>query len=275
MSKVWFITGCSSGLGLALARRVLERGHTLAATARDPATLGDLVTLAPKRCVALACDVTDAASVSSAVEACVARFGRLDVVCSNAGYAIIGALEEFSDEQIRKNLDTNLMGPIRLLRATLPVLRRQRSGHVLVVSAIAALSNHEGFTVYGGAKAGLEGLVEALAIELKPIGIRCTLVLPGPTRTDFIARSLERGTHRIAEYDATSGKFAAFLAGISGKQTGDPIKVADLMIDATESDSPPLRLITGKYAVARAKAKLRSLGAEIEAWEPRSIATDY
>jgi NAD(P)-dependent dehydrogenase (short-subunit alcohol dehydrogenase family) len=275
MSKVWLITGCSSGLGRTLAERALARGHTVVATARRVESLAGLGGEHANRCLTLALDVTDEASVRRGVDACVERFGRLDVVCSNAGYAVIGGIEEFSDEQIARNLDTNLMGPIRLLRAALPVLRRQKSGHLLVVSAIAALSNHEGFSIYGGAKAGLEGVMEAVALDVKPLGIRTTLVLPGPTRTDFIARSLERGATTISDYDATAGKFARLLAGMSGKQTGDPVKVAELMIDATESENPPLRLITGKYALTRAKAKIRSLGAEIEAWEARAAATDY
>lgn len=275
MSKVWLITGCSSGLGRTLAERALARGHTVVATARRVESLAGLGAEHAERCLTLALDVTDESSVRRGVDACVERFGRLDVVCSNAGYAVIGGIEEFSDEQIARNLDTNLMGPIRLLRAALPVLRRQKSGHLLVVSAIAALSNHEGFSIYGGAKGGLEGVMEAVALDVKPLGIRTTLVLPGPTRTDFIARSLERGATTISDYDATAGKFARLLAGMSGKQTGDPVKVAELMIDATESENPPLRLITGKYALTRAKAKIRSLGAEIEAWEARAAATDY
>ena len=275
MARTWFVTGCSSGLGRAIAERVLARGHSICVTARDASTLASLVASAPDRCLAVACDVTEPASIRAAVGACIDRFGRIDVLCSNAGYAIIGGIEEFSDEQIQRNLATNLLGPINLLRAALPTMRAQKSGHLLFVSAIAALSNHEGFSIYGGAKAGLEGLAEAVALDVKHLGIKTTLVLPGPTRTDFIARSLETGANPIDDYAPSAGKFAKFLSGISGKQTGNPVKVADLMIDATESDSPPLRLITGKYATTRAKAKVRSLTAEIEAWEARGMATDF
>lgn len=275
MATTWFVTGCSTGLGRALAERLLARGHHVCATARDPGTLEALVALAPDRCLAHACDVTDAASIRAAVAACVDRFGTIDVLCSNAGYAIIGGIEEFSEEQIQRNLATNLLGPINLLRAVLPVMRANKRGHLMFVSAIAALSNHEGFSIYGGAKAGLEGLAEAVALDVRHLGIKTTLVLPGPTRTDFIARSLETGANPIADYAPSAGKFAKFLSTISGKQTGDPAKVADLMIDATEAEAPPLRLITGKYATSRAKAKVRSLTAEIEAWEARGNATDF
>jgi NAD(P)-dependent dehydrogenase (short-subunit alcohol dehydrogenase family) len=275
MSKVWLITGCSSGIGRELARRALTRGDRVVATARNPERLAELVNEFGERALPVALDVTDPAQSRHAVDACVAAFGRLDVLCSNAGYGIIAALEEHSDEQLEKNIRTNLIGPLQLIRAALPVLRAQRSGHILVISAIAALSNHEGFAVYGGAKAGLEGACEALAIELRPLGVKVSMVLPGPTRTDFIGRSLEQGATKIPDYDATSGKFARLLAGMNGKQTGDPGKLADLTIALTDEGSPPLRLVTGKYAIARAKAKLRAVGAELEAWEPRGAATDY
>lgn len=275
MSKVWFVTGCSSGLGRTLSQRLLARGHRLIATAREPASLTDLLALAPDRCRAVALDVTNPEQIRGAIESAVTAFGRIDVLCSNAGYGLIAALEESSQEQIDRNMRTNLLGPIDLIRAALPHFRRQRSGHILVVSAIAALSNHEGFSIYGGAKAGLEAVCEALAIEVRPLGIKVTIVQPGPTRTDFAGRSLDTPANRIADYEQTSGKFGAFLSSIVGKQTGDPVRVCELMIDATESATPPLRLLTGKFAVNRARAKLAALASEIDSWESRSLAVDY
>lgn len=275
MSKVWFITGSSSGIGLALARAALLRGDRVVATARRPESLAQLVALAPDRCCPLPLDVTDAGQCASAVQGAIDRFGQIDVLCSNAGFGIIAALEEHSDEQIERNIATNLLGPLRVIRAALPHLRARRAGHILVVSAIAALANHEGFSVYGGAKAGLEGACEALAIELRPLGVKLTLVLPGPTRTDFIGRSLEGPAHPLPDYDATSTKFARLLAGMNGKQTGDPAKLADLMCAVTDEPQPPMRLICGKYAVNRAKARLRAMSAELETWEARTLATDF
>ncbi len=275
MSKVWLITGCSSGIGREIARVALERGDRVVATARNPESLAGLVEGFGERALAVGLDVTDGAQSRHAVDAAVAAFGRLDVVCSCAGYGIIAALEEHSEEQIEKNVTTNFVGPLRLFRAALPVMRAQRSGHLLVISAIAALANHEGFAVYGGAKAGLEGACEALALELRPLGIKVSMVLPGPTRTDFIGRSLEQGASKIADYDGTSGKFARLLAGMNGKQTGDPAKVAALTVALTDEASPPLRVVTGKYAVTRAKLKLKSVNAEVEAWEARGVATDF
>lgn len=275
---VWFITGCSTGLGRVLAERVLARGGRVVATARKVESLAELVAVDPARVRAVALDVTDAPSIPGVVQQAAQAFGGLDVVCSNAGYGLIAALEECTQEQIERNLATNLLGPIHLMRAVLPVLRSQpteRRGHILVVSAIAALSNHEGFSIYGGAKAGLEGVCEALAIETRPLGIKVSMVLPGPTRTDFIARSLDRPASPMPEYAQTSGKFANLLSSMSGKQTGDPVKVADLMIETTLVPNPPLRLVTGKYAINRARAKLRQLAGDLDAWEARGLATDF
>jgi NAD(P)-dependent dehydrogenase (short-subunit alcohol dehydrogenase family) len=272
---VWFITGCSSGLGAAIARAALAAGDHVVATARNEQSLAGLVASAPSRCRAYALDVTNTAQLRDVTQRALGVHGHIDVLVSNAGAGMIAALEECSDEQIARSIATNFVAPLKLIRAVLPAMRARRSGHIMAISAIAALSNHEGFSVYGGAKAGLEAALEALAIEVKPLGIRTSMVLPGPTRTDFIARNLETGASTISDYAPTSGKFGTFLKSISGKQTGDADKVASLVVALSREPSPPLRVVTGKYATIRAKAKLRALGAEIEAWEARAAATDY
>jgi NAD(P)-dependent dehydrogenase (short-subunit alcohol dehydrogenase family) len=273
--QVWFITGCSSGLGRAVAQAALAAGDTVVATARDPRTLDALVAIAPDRCRPYALDITNTQQMRDVVQRALGVHGHIDVLVSNAGAGLIAALEECSDEQIARNIATNLTGPLQLIRAVLPAMRARRSGHVIVISAIAALSNHEGFSVYGGAKAGLEAAMEAVAVEVKPLGIRTTLVLPGPTRTDFISKSLEAGAMTIPDYAPTSGKFGTFLRSISGKQTGSAEKVASLIVELSREATPPLRIVTGKYATQRAKAKLRTLTAEIEAWESRAMPTDF
>jgi NAD(P)-dependent dehydrogenase (short-subunit alcohol dehydrogenase family) len=275
MPQVWFITGCSSGLGASIARAALNAGDSVVATARNAQSLASLVALAPDRCRALTLDVTNTSQMRDAVQTALGVHGHIDVLCSNAGYGMIASLEETTDEQLSRNIATNFIAPLNLVRSVLPAMRARRSGHLLMISAIAALANHEGFSVYGGAKAGLEAAMEAVALEVKPLGIRTTLVLPGPTRTDFIARNLESPQSPIADYAPTSGKFATFLKSISGKQTGDPDKVAKLIVDVTREAQPPMRLITGKYANTRAKSKLRGMQAEIETWESRAAATDY
>ena len=274
-SPVWFITGCSSGLGRALAQRVLARGHRLVATARRPETLADLVASNPDQCRVLALDVAVAAQIPTVVAQAAAAFGRLDVVVNNAGYGLVGALEEVSDEQIARSFETNFFGALRVMRAALPILRAQRRGHFVNISAAAAIANYPGFSIYGATKCALEGVSESLAAEVRPLGLKVTIVQPGPFRTDFISRSLERAPDRIADYDATSGKFLRFLETMSGRQPGDPDKAAEAVIAAVASENPPLRLVLGKYANEKARRKFVSAARELDAGSAAGLATDF
>lgn len=274
-SRVWLVTGCSSGLGLALATKLLERGQRVVATARLPESLSNLVAHYPETCRTIALDVTESSQVNSAVAQAVEVFGRIDVVVNNAGYGLIGAFEELSDEQVSRNFDTNFHGALKVIRAVLPILRTQGSGHIVNISAAAVISNYAGFSIYGATKWALEGVSEALAAELKPLGIKVTIVQPGPFRTDFIARSLERAATHITDYDRTSGKFLSFLETMNGKQPGDPDKAAEAIIAVVESDAPPLRLVLGKYANDKARRKLSDNERERLAWETVGLPTDY
>ena len=273
--RVWLITGCSSGFGAGLAAAVLARGHRVTATARNPDCLSELTAQFPETCRALALDVTDTSQVKSVVAEAVEAFGRLDVVVNNAGYGLVGAFEELGAEQIARNFDTNFFGALEVIRAALPILRTQGSGHVVNISAAAVISNYPGFSIYGATKWALEGVSESLAAELKPLGIKVTIVQPGPFRTDFIARSLERAESHIADYDRTSGKFSRLLETMAGKQPGDPAKAAEAIITAVESDAPPLRLILGKYANDKTREKLSDAERERAAWEHVALPTDF
>ena len=274
-SRVWLITGCSSGLGHALATRALARGQRVIATAREPAALGALAAAHPETCRTLALDVTDGAQVQSAVAEAAAIFGRLDVVVNNAGYGVIGAFEELGEEQIARNFATNFFGALAVIRAALPVLRAQGSGHFVNISAAAVIANYAGFSIYGAGKWALEGVSESLAVELKPLGIKVTIVQPGPFRTDFIGRSLERAASRLADYDRTSGKFLRFLETMDGQQPGDPARAADAVLTAVASPAPPLRLVLGKYAHGKVRRKLADAEKELAAWEPTGRPTDF
>ncbi len=274
-SLVWLITGCSSGIGRALAGRVLGRGHRVIATARQPAQIEDLAAPYPETCRALALDVTDAAQAKAAVARAVEEFGRLDVVVNNAGYGLIGAFEELDAEQVARNFDTNFFGAMNVIRAALPILRTQRSGHIVNISAAAVISNYAGFSIYGATKWALEGVSESLAAELKPVGIKVTIVQPGPFRTDFIGRSLQRAASPIADYDGTSGKFLRLLETMDGKQPGDPAKAAEAIIAAVESAAPPLRLVLGKYANDKARKKFADAEKERAVWEYVGAPTDF
>ena len=273
--RVWLITGCSSGFGLALATSALARGHRVIATARHASPLDELVKRHPESCRVLALNVTDSAQVKSTVAAAVEVFSRIDVVVNNAGYGLVGAFEELGEEQIARNFSTNFFGALEVIRAALPILRAQRSGHLVNISAAAVISNYAGFSIYGASKWALEGVSESLAAELKPLGIKVTIVQPGPFRTDFIGRSLERAESHLADYDRTSGKFLRFLESMYGKQPGDPALAADAIIDAVESATPPLRLVLGKYANEKARKKLADAERERAAWEHVGRPTDF
>jgi NAD(P)-dependent dehydrogenase (short-subunit alcohol dehydrogenase family) len=274
MSQVWLITGCSSGFGRTLAEAALAAGHSVALTARKPDQLAELAAKYPDTAAAFPLDVTDAASVSAAISGAVERFGRLDVLVNNAGYGLLAALEETTDEQLRRNLETNLVGPLRVMRAALPVFRKQGGGRILNLSAVAGFSNELGFSVYGGAKAALEAASDAVAGEAGPFGVRVTCVVPGPFRTDFIGRSLDRG-QSMPEYAGTVGKFAGFLGKIDGKQPGDPAKAAAAILKVAADPNPPARLVLGKYAHDKYEKKLAAMRAELDAWVAVGKPTDF
>lgn len=274
-SKVWFITGSSTGFGRSLTEAVLKHGDCVIATARKPEQLQDLVERYPNSVKALRLDITNLDEVHSAVNAAIDAFGRIDVLVNNAGYGLVGALEEYSEDQIRQNIETNLFGAINTIRAVLPIMRAQKAGHILNMSAIAGFTNELGFSVYGAAKFGLEGISEAVQGEVAPLGIKVTIVEPGPFRTDFIGRSLVRAENSIDAYKETSGKFIQFLDTIEGRQPGDPDKAAQVLIQVVESDNPPLRLVLGKYAYSKFRQKIASLTAELDDWEAIASNTDF
>ena len=274
-NRVWYVTGCSSGFGREIALAVIARGDHLIASARNPATLADLVALAPDRVRAIALDVADPSSVAHAAAEARAAFDRIDVLVNNAGQGLIAALEETSEAEARANLEINFFGPLRVTQSVLPTMRAQRRGIIINISAIAALSNHAGFAVYAGAKAGFEAACDALRQEVAPLGIKVTSVLPGPFRTDFIARSLARGAARIADYDKTSAAFASMLDRINGRQQGDPKAGAAAIVALADTDTPPLRLVLGKYAYDMARKRLTQNLAELDQWQAVGLPTDF
>lgn len=258
-----------------MAAAVIAHGDRVAVTARDVSKVEDFVEDFPLQAKAYALDVTQPASITAAVGEAQRDFGSLDVVVNNAGYGLIGALEECSDEQMLRNIETNLTGPLRVMRAALPGFRAQGSGHFINIGAAAAISNYAGFSVYGGAKAGMELASEAVAAEAGPFGVKVTIVIPGPFRTEFIARSLDRASAPVAAYAATAGKFLSFLEKVDGKQPGDPAAAAQAIIAAVESAKPPFRLVLGKYAYQKARRQLDKERAELDAWETVGLPTDF
>ncbi len=273
--KVWLITGSSTGLGRALAQAVLERGYHLVATARQPEQLKELSDRYPDRVTTIALDVTNAQSIQQAVEAALNAYKRIDVVVNNAGYGTVGAIQEVNDDDIRRQFDTNLFGAINVTRAILPTLREQRSGHILNISSANGISAFAGMGIYSATKFALEAISEALAQEVKPLGIKVTIIEPGSSRTNFSSRALSTLSHQINDYAQTSGKIVQWLQERDGKQPNDPVKAAAAMIQVVESDNPPLRLALGKDSVNLITQKLESMKAELEAWKDVSMNTAF
>lgn len=274
MVKTWLITGCSTGFGRALALAVLGRGDQLLATARDVNTLADLKAEYPERCQLATLDVTRPEEVQAAVAQVISSFGRLDVVVNNAGYGLLGSLEEVLEEQIRKNMEVNFFGPLSIMRAVLPQMRSQKSGLIINMSAAAAIANYAGFSVYGASKYALEGASEALAAEVKGLGIRVSCVQPGPFRTEFIARSLDRGAAALVDYEGSVGKFTQFLGKMDGHQPGSPAKAAEAILKLADSESPPFRFVLGKYAIEKAERVSKARLRDLETWKEVGLAAD-
>jgi NAD(P)-dependent dehydrogenase (short-subunit alcohol dehydrogenase family) len=273
-SRVWFITGTSSGLGRAIAQAALDHGDRVVATARSTDRIADLERDFADRAVALPLDVTDSDQARAAIDAAVDAFGRIDVVVNNAGYGALGALEELSDEELRSQFETNLFGALQVTRAALPQLRRQRSGHIVQLSSLSATVANPGESAYVGSKAALEGVSESLAKEVAHLGIRVTIVQPGPFRTDFAGRSLQK-TDPIDDYADTVGAARELIGQLDGNQPNDPTRGAEAIIRAIESTDPPLHLALGEDAIHAIRANLDDQRAELDAWAEVGGATGF
>jgi NADP-dependent 3-hydroxy acid dehydrogenase YdfG len=273
--RVWFITGASTGFGRLLAEEVLKTGGKVIATARKLDKVRDLETQYPQTAKALALDVTDAGQVGSVVTQAFAKFGKVDVLVNNAGYGVAGAIEEVSETEFMPMFETNVFGLLRVTRAFLPHLRKQRSGHILNLSSIGGVVAGPGIGFYNATKFAVEGLSEALAAEVAPLGIRVTIIEPGPFRTDFLGRSGVVAKARIADYDTTAGNMRKYFAENDGKQRGDPLRAVRAMIQVVESPEPPLRLLLGQSALQRLRGKLSNWEKEIAAWESVTVGADF
>jgi NADP-dependent 3-hydroxy acid dehydrogenase YdfG len=273
--RVWFITGASTGFGRLLAEQTLQAGHKVVATARKPEQIADLSRTYPDTCLALPLDVTNQALADAAVEQTLARFGRVDVVVNNAGYGVAGAIEEVSEAEFMPMYETNVFGLLRVTRALLPQLRKQRSGHILNLSSIGGVVASPGIGFYNSTKFAVEALSEALAGELAPLGIKVTIIEPGPFRTDFLGRSGVLAERRIADYDNTAGNMRKYFSENDGKQRGDPLRAVQAMMQVVETPEPPLRLLLGASALQRLRSKLTSWEKEIAAWEQVTVGADF
>ncbi|GJI96205.1 short-chain dehydrogenase/reductase [Duganella caerulea] len=273
--KVWFITGASRGFGVLTAQQALARGDFVVATARDPRTVTAALGEHPNL-LALRLDVRLEAQAVTAVQQALARFGRIDVLVNNAGYGLLGAVEEANAEEVRALYDTNVFGLLNVTRAALPSLRKQGSGHVINISSVGGYTAFPGWGLYSSTKFAVEGLSEALAMELAPLGIHVTVVEPGFFRTDFLDASSLATTHdRIDAYAATVGAMREFAAGVNHQQPGDPAKLAGALLQLADSAQPPVRLQLGSDTVERVRAKNLSVEAEMAQWLELAVSTDF
>lgn len=272
---VWLITGTSQGFGRELVRVALERGDRVIATSRTPEKVSSEFPEYSDRLLATSMDLTNPSNISTVIEKAISRFGKIDVLINNAGHGLLGAIEEGSAAEIAKVYETNVFGLIRVIQAVLPQMRKQRHGHIVNLSSIAGLTGMAGWGFYNSTKFAVEGISEALALEIAPLGIHVTIVEPGPFRTDFLGSSLTYTSKSISDYAPTAGKTREYAEERHGKQVGDPVLAAIAIVDAVLSDNPPLHLLLGEFAYEKAQNKLDELRREFENWKEVSLSTDY
>jgi NAD(P)-dependent dehydrogenase (short-subunit alcohol dehydrogenase family) len=271
--KKWFITGVSRGLGKALAEAALARGDTVIGTVRE----GDpQVAQGPGVFHRLTLDIRDPKAIEATVARAFDLASGLDVVVNNAGYGLLGPVEYVSDADLTRLFETNVFGSLRVIRAVLPRLRGQRSGHIINITSIAGRAPNAASGVYAATKAALEGLSASLALELAPFGIKITAVAPGAFRTDFLTdHSIRRTEAASDDYEASAGKIIDALRKTDGQQIGDPVRAARSILELVDSDTPPVHLLLGSDALRRARENLDNLIDEMDRWEPVTRSTDY
>jgi NAD(P)-dependent dehydrogenase (short-subunit alcohol dehydrogenase family) len=271
----WLITGVSTGFGRELANALLARGELVAGTLRKDDQVAQFSALAPGRSFGFKLDVTDGAAVSAVVREAAGQLGAIDVLVNNAGYGLFGAVEEIDDAESRRLMETNFFGLLNLTRAVLPLMRARRHGHIVNFSSIAGIWGIPGCGVYNASKFAVEGLSEAMAMELAPLGIKVTLVEPGGFKTNFGGSSKAFAARVIEDYAATpAGKIRTLMSTFQGREAGDPAKAAVAVIRAVEAERPPLRLVLGSDALKRARSRFEFLAKDYDGWEEVSVSTD-
>jgi NAD(P)-dependent dehydrogenase (short-subunit alcohol dehydrogenase family) len=274
--SVWLITGCSKGLGRALAEQALASGYRVVATARRMADIADLAARHADDALAVELDVADPRQIEAAVQAAKHRFGAIDVLVNNAGYGYLAAIEEGDDEDMRALFETDLFGPLNLVKAVLPGMRARGRGHIVNISSIGGFVTFPGVGYYHMVKFALEALSETLAKEVEPLGLGVTVVAPGAFRTDFRSpASMKQSTIRIDDYAPTAGKAREGTLAGHRKQAGDPMRGARAIITAVEAERPPVHLLIGGDALEQFRHKLDRLRSEADAWEGVTRNTDF
>ncbi|GBD49805.1 short-chain dehydrogenase [Methylopila sp. Yamaguchi] len=273
--KTWFITGAPRGFGALIAKEALDRGDNVVATARNPEAVTKALGERPNL-LAISLDVNEEASAYGAVAVAIQRFGQIDVLVNNAGFGLLGAIEENNAREVKAVFRTNVFGLLSVTRAVLPHMRRERSGHVINISSIGGYRASIGWGVYCSTKFAVEGISEALAEEVAPLGIKVTVVEPGYFRTDFLeGQSLSTSPSIIDDYAETSGAMRTTAAAVSLKQPGDPTRLAKALMTLADAENPPLRMPFGSDTVAAIEAKNAFVAEELAAWRELAISTDF
>ncbi|HZH97012.1 MAG TPA: oxidoreductase [Flavisolibacter sp.] len=275
MSKVWIITGCSTGFGRELAKQTLKLGHKVGVASRNVADVADIVKDYPETAVAIALDVTRPNEIKTAVEQMKASFGRIDVSVNNAGIGYFGAIEESEEAEVRRMFEINFFGLANMTKEVLPIMRSQKSGHIVNISSIGGLVAFPGVGFYNATKFAVDGYSESLAKETAPLGIKVTIVAPSGFRTDWAGRSANNSPVVIDDYAGTAGANKETIRGYSGNQPGDPVRAAAAIIKAVESTDPPLRLLLGVAALNGARNKIKLLQKDFDAWEETTTGADF
>ena len=271
--KVWFVTGASKGLGLSLIKLLLKEGYNVAATSRKADDINDAITTDKENLLALTVDITDEGSVNDAIAKTIAHFGKLDVVVNNAGYSIYGSVEVLSNEEFRKTIDVNLFGTVNVIRAAMPHFREQRSGYIFNISSVAGYKGFGNSPSYATGKFAVIGLSESLAEEVKPFGVKVTVVAPGFFRTSFLDKGDELvSKNSIEEYHVEA--LVDQLRTMNGKQPGDPDKLVAALIRLTNEKNPPVHLLMGPDAYQIVMQKKAAEQEEFETWKELSLSTD-
>jgi NAD(P)-dependent dehydrogenase (short-subunit alcohol dehydrogenase family) len=274
-NKVWLVTGASKGLGLALVKKLLSEGYKVAATSRNLSDLNQAVDANSEQFLPLAVNLTNEDSVQEAVELTVKTFGKIDVVVNNAGYGLLGGIEELTDREARDNFEVNVFGSLNVIRKALPYLRAQKSGHILNVSSIGGFTGaFAGGGIYCATKFAVNGFSETLSAEVAPFGIKVTIVQPGYFRTNFLsAGSLAVPQNQIADYQNVRDTVNFHQNDMDQQQAGDPEKAAAAMISITNEANPPLNLFLGEDAYGLAEKKLAFVQNELETWKELTLST--
>lgn len=275
-NKIWFVTGASKGLGLALVKKLLSAGYRVAATSRNVTELQNAVNAGREVFLPLSVDLINENSVEKAIKETVSHFGSIDVIVNNAGYGLVGSLEELTDAEVRQNFDVNVFGVLNVIRKAMPFLRKQKSGHIINIASIGGfIGNFPGFGSYTATKFAMHGFSESLAAEVKPFGITVSIVSPGYFRTEFLDASLGVPKNEIADYKLVRESQTLHTNEINYKQIGDPDKAAAVMIEIAEQTTPPLHVFLGKDSYQMAEQKIKAIQQDMASVKELATSTDF